>query len=115
MNTLICLSLFITFIVLPVFISMLLEVLRKQPDTPETLYWSEDIPIQYTTIDGTRIRYIKTGQGPNLVLLHTLRTQLDIFQKVIPELEKDFTVYALDFPGHGFSDIPDTEWAVLLP
>jgi pimeloyl-ACP methyl ester carboxylesterase len=56
------------------------------------------------------IRYIKAGQGPNLVLLHTLRTQLDIFQKVIPELAKNFTVYALDYPGHGFSDIPETEY-----
>jgi pimeloyl-ACP methyl ester carboxylesterase len=51
------------------------------------------------------MRYLKTGQGPVLVLLHTLRTQLDLFHKVIPELSKDFTVYAPDYPGHGYSDI----------
>jgi len=25
---------------------------------------------------------------------------------VVPELAKHFTVYALDYPGHGYSDIP---------
>ncbi|OUR73564.1 hypothetical protein A9Q78_03680 [Methylophaga sp. 41_12_T18] len=66
--------------------------------------------MQYLDIEGAKLRYIKTGQGPNLVLLHTLRTQLDIFEKVIPELSKTFTVYALDYPGHGFSSIPDTAY-----
>jgi pimeloyl-ACP methyl ester carboxylesterase len=44
------------------------------------------------------------------VLLHTLRTQLDLFEKVVPELARRFTVYALDYPGHGYSDIPDTRY-----
>jgi hypothetical protein len=35
-----------------------------------------------------------------LVLLHTLRTQLDLFEKVVPELSKHSTVYAVDYPGH---------------
>jgi pimeloyl-ACP methyl ester carboxylesterase len=52
------------------------------------------------------LRYIKTGEGPTLVLLHTLRTQLDLFEKVVPGLARHFTVYALDYPGHGYSDIP---------
>jgi hypothetical protein len=45
------------------------------------------------------IRHIKTGRGPNLVLLHTLRTQLDIFEKLMPLLAERFTVYALDYPA----------------
>jgi pimeloyl-ACP methyl ester carboxylesterase len=57
-----------------------------------------------------RTRYIRTGAGPTVVLLHTLRTQLDIFQKVIPALARDFTVYAVDFPGHGWSDIPRADY-----
>ena len=61
-------------------------------------------------IAGNTIRYIKTGKGPNLLLLHTLRTQLDIFEKLVPLLSKSFTVYALDYPGHGFSDIPKTDY-----
>ncbi len=57
------------------------------------------------------MRYLKAGRGPNLVLLHTLRTQFDIFQKIIPELAEQFTVYAFDYPGHGWPDIPQAEYA----
>ena len=93
-----------------VFLSMFVEALRRRPQPPEKLYWSHDIPIQYIDINGLRMRYIKTGSGPNLVLLHTLRSQLDIFEKVVPELSKNFTVYALDYPGHGFSETPDVDY-----
>ena len=78
----------------------------NRPETAGDLRWAPDIPIQYVEVDGNRLRFIKSGSGPVLVLLHTLRTQLDLFEKVIPELSKTFTVYALDLPGHGFSDIP---------
>ena len=87
------------------------EGFRQRPATPEKLYWAPDQPIKYTEIDGNRIRYITTGSGPTLVLLHTLRTQLDIFEKIVPTLAKSFTVYALDYPGHGFSDIPKADYA----
>jgi pimeloyl-ACP methyl ester carboxylesterase len=55
--------------------------------------------------DGSRLRYFTTGIGPPLVLLHTVRTQLDYFQRVLPALWGEFTVYALDLPGMGWSDI----------
>jgi pimeloyl-ACP methyl ester carboxylesterase len=55
--------------------------------------------------DGSRLRYLKTGTGPPLVLLHTVRTQLDYFQRVVPALWDEFTVYAVDLPGMGWSDI----------
>jgi pimeloyl-ACP methyl ester carboxylesterase len=61
-------------------------------------------------VGGNKLRYIKTGTGPTLVLLHTLRTQLDLFEKVVPELSKHFTVYALDYPGHGHSEIPSAPY-----
>ena len=44
------------------------------------------------------------------MLLHTLRTQLDLFEKVVPDLSRHFTVYALDYPGHGYSDIPNARY-----
>jgi pimeloyl-ACP methyl ester carboxylesterase len=94
----------------PVLVSMLMEALRPVPPVPETLAWAPEIPIRYAAVNGHRLRYIKAGQGPNLVLLHTLRTHLDIFQKVIPTLARRFTVYALDYPGHGYSDIPKTDY-----
>jgi pimeloyl-ACP methyl ester carboxylesterase len=59
----------------------------------------------YTRSDGSRLRYFTAGTGPALVLMHTIRTQLDYFQRVIPLLWDSFTVYAVDLPGMGWSDI----------
>lgn len=98
------------FLVLPVVLSLIVEAMRPRPEAPRSLYWDPAITIQYALIDGLRIRHIKTGRGPNLVLLHTLRTQLDMFEKVIPRLADGFTIHALDYPGHGFSDIPNTDY-----
>jgi len=104
------LLLIIGSVIFLVVVSFAVEAMRRRPTAPATLYWAPKIPIQTTVIDGITIRYIKTGKGPTLVLLHTLRTQLDIFEKLVPLLSKSFTVYALDYPGHGFSDIPETDY-----
>ncbi len=40
---------------------------------------------------------MRAGLGPALVLLHSIRTQLDLFQRVLPKLTSYFTVYAFDF------------------
>jgi pimeloyl-ACP methyl ester carboxylesterase len=61
-------------------------------------------------VGGMKLRYVKAGSGPNLVLLHTLRTQLDLFERILPDLAKHFTVYALDYPGYGYSDIPKAQY-----
>lgn len=79
---------------------------RHAPPEPERLPWAPDIPFRFIEINGMRLRYIAVGTGQPLVLLHTLRTQLDIFEPMLPALAKAFTVYALDFPGHGYSDAP---------
>src|SRR5262245_18952164 len=86
----------LTFLVVLVILSYIVEALRSAPKRPEALVWAPRIPIEYVDLDGIRVRCIKTGAGPNLVLLHTLRTQLDIFEKIIPELERHFTVHAFD-------------------
>lgn len=58
--------------------------------------------------NGRTLRFLKTGNGAPLILMHTIRTQLDYFQEVIPQLAKHYTVYAIDLPGHGYSSI-DTQ------
>ena len=87
-------------------VSYVVEWLRPVPVAPERLSWAPDIAVRHVTVGGARLRYITAGQGPALVLLHTLRTQLDMFQRVVPALAKRFRVYALDYPGHGYSAIP---------
>ena len=90
--------------------SFIVEALRRAPEATKRLSWAPDIAINYLTVNGNRLRYVRTGQGPTVVLLHTLRTQLDLFEKVVPGLAKHFTVYALDYPGHGYSDIPQVRY-----
>ena len=68
--------------------------------------WCKDGKIGYVSLSsGARVRYLRVGVGPPLILMHTVRTQLDHFQFVIPQITEAFTVYALDFPGMGWSDI----------
>ncbi|WP_370979398.1 alpha/beta fold hydrolase [Agaribacterium sp. ZY112] len=69
--------------------------------------WAEGGEFKTTQVNGLNLRYLDVGQGQPLVLLHTIRSQLDYFQKLIPELAKHYRVYALDLPAHGHSDIPD--------
>jgi pimeloyl-ACP methyl ester carboxylesterase len=93
-----------------VVVSYVVEALRHAPERATSLSWAPDIAIQYADLGRTKVRYIKTGVGPNIVLLHTLRTQLDLFERVVSELAKTFTVFALDYPGHGYSDIPKARY-----
>ena len=94
-----------------IVISYVVEAARPEPAAPSQLSWAPAVPVRYLEVDGARLRYIATGEGPALVLLHTLRTQLDMFQKIIPALATRFRVYALDYPGHGYSDIPRATYA----
>ncbi|MER8753280.1 alpha/beta hydrolase [Mesorhizobium sp. M1050] len=55
--------------------------------------------------DTLTLRYEKTGNGPPLVLMHTIRTQLEYFRGLAPLLAESYTVYAIDLPGHGHSPI----------
>lgn len=52
-----------------------------------------------------RLRYLTGGSGAPLVLLHTVRTQAEHFRYLIPLLQNRYTVFALDLPGMGYSDI----------
>src|SRR5215217_1513133 len=68
--------------------------------------WCEGGEIGHVALSGgARVPYLSVGSGPPMVLLHTVRTQLDHFQLVIPQITEEFTVYAVDFPGMGWSDI----------
>ncbi len=55
--------------------------------------------------DRMSLRYKKAGSGKPLVLMHTIRTQLEYFDKIVPILAQHFTVYAIDLAGHGYSSV----------
>jgi len=81
--------------------------MESEPDSDYTRTWSPSGEIEYAKLaNGRRLRYLKAGSGATaLILLHTVRTQLDHFQLVIPKILHAFTVYAIDMPGMGWSDI----------
>jgi pimeloyl-ACP methyl ester carboxylesterase len=55
--------------------------------------------------DKLSLRYEMSGNGPPLVVLHTIYTQLEYFRALAPLLAEKYTVYAVDLPGHGHSPI----------
>lgn len=57
------------------------------------------------TAGHSRLRYLTGGSGAPLVLLHTVRTQAEHFRHLIPLVQQRYTVYALDLPGMGHSEI----------
>jgi pimeloyl-ACP methyl ester carboxylesterase len=63
------------------------------------------------TVEGADIRYLRVGRGTPIVLLHTLRTQLDYFDPLLQQLDTDrYEIIALDLPGHGESSAPPVEY-----
>ncbi len=68
--------------------------------------WSTNVKVNYVTINNSSIRYLTSGEGDPMILIHSVRTRSDFFQKLIPELSKQYKIYAIDLPGHGGSDIP---------
>jgi hypothetical protein len=59
-------------------VSFVVEALRVAPKPPAKLRWGPDIPMGHVEVSGNKLRFVKAGAGPNLVLLHTLRTRLEV-------------------------------------
>ncbi len=91
-------------------VSFVVEALRPKPKPPQSCDGHPTFPSTPSRSAATSSATSRPAKVPTLVLLHTLRTQLDLFEKVIPELSRHFTVYALDYPGHGYSDIPKARY-----
>ena len=56
-----------------------------------------------TSRDGTPIAYERSGEGPPLVLVHGTTSDHSTWELVRPQLQKRFTVYAMDRRGRGES------------
>jgi pimeloyl-ACP methyl ester carboxylesterase len=58
------------------------------------------------------LHYEVTGNGSDVVLLHGWGSSLQVFRHIAQQLEKNFRVYAIDFPGFGTSAEPPAVWGV---
>ncbi|TPE53729.1 alpha/beta fold hydrolase [Amaricoccus solimangrovi] len=58
-------------------------------------------------LDGTPIRYVRSGSGPAVALIHGASANLgDMSFGLLPRLAARYTVVAFDRPGHGGSGWP---------
>jgi pimeloyl-ACP methyl ester carboxylesterase len=67
---------------------------------------------RYVTIDGSKIRYIDTGRGPVVVLIHGLAASIYSWRHTVgPVAQAGFRVIAFDNRGFGFSDKPSAGYS----
>jgi len=64
--------------------------------------------LQYAIINKQKIYYTRSGNasGEVMLLLHGITTYSFIWRKLLPYLEKDYDVIAIDLLGCGSSDMP---------
>ena len=58
----------------------------------------------WTKVEGVRMRYLRAGSGPPLVLVHGLLGYSFSWRFNMDALAQHRTVYAVDMPGAGFSE-----------
>jgi pimeloyl-ACP methyl ester carboxylesterase len=63
----------------------------------------------YVQHDGLRIHYVTGGHGPALVLLHGWPSTWYSWEKIAPDLARNYTVIAPDLRGLGESEVPETD------
>lgn len=57
-------------------------------------------------VEGIKLRYLITGHGPAVILLHGYTQTSRMWRPLMPQLSEKFMVIAPDLPGIGDSDIP---------
>lgn len=76
--------------------------------TPPTGAWlarSGLVP-RFAQVEGVRVRYVRAGEGPPVVLLHGFASSIYTWAEVIPPLAAaGHDVVAIDFPGAGGSEV----------
>ena len=61
-------------------------------------------------VDGLTVRCRTAGTGSSVLLLHGWGGSMDSMATISNELTKTYTVYSVDLPGHGRSDLPPKPW-----
>ncbi|PYX49328.1 MAG: alpha/beta hydrolase [Acidobacteria bacterium] len=74
--------------------------------TPAAPAQGEGVEECWMDFDGARMRYLRAGSGPALILLHGLLGYSFSWRYTIPALAPYAKVYAPDLLGAGFSDRP---------
>jgi pimeloyl-ACP methyl ester carboxylesterase len=74
---------------------------------------SADGESRFAKLGENKIHYKSYGKGKDaLVLVHCWTCNLELWRDQIPEFSKRARVIALDLPGHGLSDKPQTTYSM---
>jgi pimeloyl-ACP methyl ester carboxylesterase len=73
---------------------------------------SSGLATQFTTVLGLRTRYLVQGSGPPVLVLHGWGAAIETVNPIVAGLASVATVYALDLPGFGQSELPPRPWGV---
>ena len=57
---------------------------------------------------GININYTHVGHGKNLLLLHGWGLNLNYFNNLINDLKDNYSIYAIDLPGFGKSELRES-------
>ena len=83
-----------------------LALYDQPPVVPGSWLAAASLEARYEATGGHRVRYVRTGSGPAVVLVHGFGSSLYTWKDVIPALAAGHDVVALDLPGFGQSDQP---------
>src|SRR5215472_8395530 len=76
----------------------------KKGASPET----SSVQEHFVTVENLRIRYVESGGGPAVVMIHGNAGSIEDFEfGAIEALSSNYRVIAVDRPGHGKSDRPN--------
>ena len=67
---------------------------------------------EFLDVLGLRTRYLVRGSGPPVLVLHGWGASIEAVYPIVTGLASVATVYALDLPGFGESDMPAGPWGV---
>lgn len=73
---------------------------------PQPWLFAAHLEARFAVVEGHRLRFVRTGRGPSVVLVHGFGSSLYTWKDVIAGLAVDHDVVALDLPGFGLSDRP---------
>jgi pimeloyl-ACP methyl ester carboxylesterase len=71
-------------------------------------FMNSDYIGEYIEFDGKTLHYLKGGSGEPLILVHGIGQSLYTWREVFELLCENYTVFALDLIGMGYSSRPES-------
>ena len=73
---------------------------------------ADDFPVNLVHLHGNAVAYRRAGDGPVLLLLHGIAGSSETWLPAMRLLQRDYTVLAPDFLGHGASAKPPGDYSL---